>query len=168
MDKPRVVNLNELSEGESYEHEGGYGCRIVPVGEPLGSRKLGYNVTEIPPGKKSFPYHFHHANEEMFLILSGTGKLRWPGGSHPLRPMDIISCPPGPDSAHQIINDGPEPLRYLALSTLLDPEVAEYPDSGKYAAVAGRPRGGKRADARFGIVGFKKDGVDYWAGEEGK
>ena len=122
----------------------------------------------IPPGKKAFPYHFHHANEEMFLILSGTGTLRWPGGTHPVKSMDLVCCPPGEDSAHQFINDGPSPLRYLALSTLLDPEIAEYPDSGKYAATAGRPRGGKRADARFGIVGFKKDGVDYWAGEEGK
>ena len=165
MDKARVINLNQLHDGESYEHDGRFACRVFPVASRLGAQKLGYNVTVIPPGKKAFPYHFHHTNEEMFLILSGTGEFRWPGGAHPLEPMDLVCCPPGEDSAHQFINTGTADLSYLAVSTLLDPEVVEYPDSGKYVAVAGRPPGGKRADAEFGVVAFKKDEVDYWAGE---
>jgi uncharacterized cupin superfamily protein len=76
-----------------------------------------------------------------------------------------VACPPGADGAHQFINNGNEPLRYLAVSTVEDPEVVDYPDSGKYGAVAGRPIGGMRADAKFGVIAFKKDGVDYWAGE---
>jgi uncharacterized cupin superfamily protein len=165
MDKPRIVNLNELPEAKEHGHDGRFAVRFAPVAAALGARKLGYNVTEVPPGKKSFPYHFHYANEEMFLILSGQGELRWPGGTRPVKPMDLVACPPGADGAHQFINNGNEPLRYLAVSTVEDPEVVDYPDSGKYGAVAGRPIGGMRADAKFGVIAFKKDGVDYWAGE---
>jgi len=165
MDKPRVVNLNELPEPKEFGHDGRFAAGMVPIATRLGAQKLGYNVTEVPPGMKSFPYHFHYANEEMFLILSGTGELRWPGGTHPLRPMDLVACPPGADGAHQFFNNGTEVLRYLAVSTILDPEVVEYPDSGKYGAVAGRPIGGMRADAKFGVIAFKKNEVDYWAGE---
>lgn len=165
MDKPRIVNLNDLPEPTEREHGGKFASSHVPVGAPLGARKLGYNLTEIPPGKHSFPYHFHHVNEELFLILEGTGELRWTGGTHPLVPMDIVCCPPGPDSAHQIVNNGTTPLRYLALSTIEDPEVVEYPDSGKYGVTVGRPIGGTPADARFRVIAFKKDEVDYYAGE---
>jgi uncharacterized cupin superfamily protein len=101
----------------------------------------------------------------MFLVIAGTGELRWPGGTHPLKPMDIVCCPPGPDSAHQIVNTGTTTLRYLALSTTEDPEVVEYPDSGKYGVTVGRPIGGAPADSKLRVIAFKKDGVDYWAGE---
>jgi uncharacterized cupin superfamily protein len=165
MEKPRIVNLNKLPEPTVRERDEKFGSRHVPIGAPLGAKKLGYNMTEIPPGKRAFPFHFHHVNEEMFLIFEGTGELRWSGGSHPLKPMDIVCCPPGPDGAHQIINTGSSTLRYLALSTTEDPEVVEYPDYGKYGVVAGRPIGGRPTDARFAAFAFKKDAVDYWEGE---
>jgi uncharacterized cupin superfamily protein len=44
--------------------------------------------------------------------------------------------------AHQIINTGQVPLRYLAVSTLSSTEVCEYPDSGKvgvFASTSGAP-----------------------------
>jgi uncharacterized cupin superfamily protein len=165
VDKPKIVNLDELPEPMGREHGDRFASRHVPLGAPLGAKKLGYNLTEIPPGKRAFPYHFHHVNEEMFLVLAGAGELRWSGGTHPLKPMDIVCCPPGADGAHQIINTGSAPLRYLALSTTEDPEVVEYPDSGKYGAIAGRPVGGRPGDARFAVFAFTKDAVDYWAGE---
>jgi uncharacterized cupin superfamily protein len=165
MGKPRIANLNELPEPRIHEQADTYSAFLTPIGAPLGATKLGYNLTEIPPGKRAFPYHFHHVNEEMFLVLEGTGEFRWPGGIHPLKPMDIVCCPPGPDSAHQIVNNGTKPLRYLALSTVQDPEVVEYPDSGKYAVTVGRPIGRSPDEAKFRIVAMKNAGVDYWAGE---
>ncbi len=166
MDKPRIANLNDLTESMERSHGERYECRHFPIGPALGAKKLGYNVTEIPPGKMAFPYHFHRVNEELFLVLEGEGTLRWPGGRHPLRQGDLVSCPPGPESAHQIINTGNGVLRYLALSTTEDPEVVEYPDSGKYGVIAGRPPGGKVWDAEFHVFAFKEQGVDYWAGED--
>lgn len=165
MDQPRIVNLNRLPAPSEREHGEKFASSHVPLGAPLGARKLGYNLTTIPPGKCSFPYHFHWVNEEMFLILEGTGELRWPGGTTPLEPMDLICCPTGPDGAHQIRNTGATPLRYLALGTAEDPEVVEYPDSGKYGVTVGRKPGGTPLESKFRIIAFKKDGVDYFAGE---
>jgi len=42
----------------------------------VGAQKLGYNITKVPPGKRAFPIHNHHVNEEMFLILEGEGQVR--------------------------------------------------------------------------------------------
>lgn len=166
MDKPRIANLNELTDPMERSHGARYGARLFPIGSKLGARKLGYNLTEVPPGKTGFPYHFHHVNEEMFLVLEGEGTLRWPGGTHLLKRGDLVNCPPGADGAHQIVNNGSGVLRYLALSTVEDPEVVEYPDSGKYGVIAGRPVGGRPLDAKFHAFAFKKDAVDYWDGEE--
>ncbi len=77
----------------------------------------------------------------MFLILEGEGELRFGDKRYPIRKHDVIACPTGgPEVAHQIINTGTQAIRYLALSTLVDVEACEYPDSGKVLVVAG-PRG---------------------------
>src|SRR3989304_3431045 len=103
-----VVNLEEVpvlkrSQGEKYE------CEFAPVGGHLESKKLGFNVTVIPPGKRAFPYHAHRGNEEMFHILEGEGSIRIAGETHKIRKGNFISLPPGRDSAHQIINDSKAP-----------------------------------------------------------
>ena len=110
-----------------------FDARIGQIAPLLGARKLGYNITAVSPGKRAFPFHNHQVNEEMFFILEGTGELRFGKETYPMRPGDLIACPPGgPDVAHQIINTGEGEMRYLAVSTKLSPEVAEYPDSGKF------------------------------------
>jgi uncharacterized cupin superfamily protein len=68
----------------------------------------------------------------MFLILEGEGELRFGDQRYKLRRHDVIACPTGDAGvAHQIINTGTAPLRYLSLSNLADTEVCEYPDSNK-------------------------------------
>src|SRR5260221_8557006 len=106
MDKPKIGNLGALKDPFERTHGDKYEMRLFPIGPSVGARKLGYNVTEVAPGKIAFPYRFHHVNEEMFLVLEGEGTLRSPGGSQALRVGDIVCCPPGPDGAHQIVNSG--------------------------------------------------------------
>ncbi len=43
------------------------------------AKKLGAGFDIVPPGKRSCPYHFHYAQEEMFVILEGEGTLRVAG-----------------------------------------------------------------------------------------
>ena len=111
--------------------------RWASVGARIGARLLGYNITAVPPGKRAFPLHNHHANEEMFFILAGSGELRVGAEVWSIRAGDFIASPPGgPESAHQIINTGSEEMRYLAVSTMITPETVEYPDSSKVALMS--------------------------------
>jgi len=163
--KSRIVNLESVSfqrrsHGETFE------CQMAPVGAALDSKKLGFNVTVIPPGKRAFPYHAHRGNEEMFFILEGEGSIRIAGAVHTIRKGDFISLPPGRDSAHQIVNDSKSPLRYLAVSTMDLPEVVEYPDSGKLGVTAGSPGGRPASEDSIRHFTRLRDGVDYWEGEK--
>lgn len=151
-----IINLADVTF-DDIEENGRFTSRRAMFSAGIGARKLGYNLTELPPGKTQCPFHSHHAEEEMFLILEGTGELRFGPDTWPLRPMDVIACPTGgAEVAHQIINTGTVPLRYLALSTLAELEVCEYPDSGKIGIYGAA---GAQGLFRAG------DRVDYYEGE---
>ncbi|HEY4249728.1 MAG TPA: cupin domain-containing protein [Roseomonas sp.] len=136
------------------------------IGTRIGARKLGYNVTEVPPGKRAFPFHNHQVNEEMFFVLAGSGAVRIGADTHPIRAGDIIACPAGgAETAHQIINTGTEALRYLAVSTKLSPEICEYPDSGKFGILAELAPGADGTPRGFAFVGHENQQLDYWEGE---
>ncbi len=164
MDRAPILNLNEV-EYESWGNGGGFEAKLGPVAARLGAKKLGYRVVVLPPGKKAWPFHLHHVNEEMFFILEGTGVLRFGEQRHPVKAGDVICCPPGPGTAHQIINTSQHDLKYLAVSTMEPAEVAEYPDSGKFAAMALRAPGGDRSQRVFRVVARQDAAVDYWDGE---
>jgi uncharacterized cupin superfamily protein len=123
--------------------------------------KLGAGIDIVPPGKRACPYHFHYAQEEMFVVLEGEGTLRVAGEMLPIRKGDVIGIPPGPEYPHQIINTSDAPLTYLSISTQELPEVCEYPDSRKYVAFA-RVKGTLLEGGRM----HRPDSdLDYWDGE---
>ena len=142
-----------------------FDARMGSIAPRIGARLLGYNITAVPPGKRAFPSHNHMVNEEMFHILEGTGELLMGEATYAVKPVDIVACPPGgPEVAHQFVNTGQVDLKYLAVSTLLSPEVCQYPDSDKFAvSVAGEDP--KPGQWRFRHVGRTQDAHDYWEGE---
>ena len=130
MPKP-IANLDGV-EFTDIEDNGYYTSKRAEFSDGIGAKKLGYNLTVLPAGKAQCPYHNHHGEEEMFLILEGQGELRFGKDRYPIRKYDVIACPTGgPEVAHQIINTGNAPMRYLALSTVVEIETCEYPDSNK-------------------------------------
>jgi len=92
-----------------------------------------YDVSlfEVPPGKSSYPYHWHHCAEETFYIISGIGELRTPDGTTPVKAGDFCVFPPGPTGAHKLTNTGDGPLVYIDFDTYHDPDIATQPDTGK-------------------------------------
>jgi uncharacterized cupin superfamily protein len=135
MSKP-IVNLDEV-QFDDIEDNGFYTSKRALFSASIGARKLGYNLTELPPGKAQCPFHSHREEEEMFLILEGEGELRFGEQRFRLRRHDVVACPTGgAEVAHQIINTGKVPLRYLSLSSVSATEVCEYPDSRKIGVFA--------------------------------
>ena len=100
------------------------------------------------------------------LVVEGQGELRKGDARHPTGAGDIVACPPGgKETAHQIVNTGAEELRYLAVSTKMSPEIAEYPDSGKFGVLADFPTAPGEKPRQFRFVGRDTSQVDYWDGE---
>lgn len=155
-----ILNLSEITDFDEND-DGPFREKFAGISEKVGAKKLGYNIVMLEPGFKSCPFHNHHVNEEMFLVLEGEGTLRFGQQSYPIKKDDIIACPPGgPDVAHQIINTSDYTLKYLCLSTNEAFDVCEYPDSGKVLSVVGNQ--GERSFSHISKLG---DAVDYYDGE---
>jgi uncharacterized cupin superfamily protein len=153
--KPYLRNADDVP-WTPFEH-GRFASDDKYVLEGTNHRRLGACLTRLMPGQTSCPFHFHHVGEELFIIVEGQGTLRYGDETRPIRANDVITCPPGKESAHQFINDSTGPLVYWAIGTEDDVEICEYPDSGKtLTKVKGQPS----------AVFRQADAVDYFLGEE--
>jgi uncharacterized cupin superfamily protein len=132
-----------------------YDTRCGRVTEGTAAAKLGAGFDILEPGKIGCPYHYHLAQEEMFVILEGEGTLRVAGERVPVRAGDVIVIPPGPEYPHHLINTGAVPMKYLSISTQQEPEICYYPDSNKLGAFAKDHR----------IVQRRGESLDYWTDE---
>jgi uncharacterized cupin superfamily protein len=155
------VPLRAVGDGKNFIGQCGR------IGAAVGAKKLGCQLHVVQAGQKAFPRHAHHANEEMFFVVSGSGTYRFGKESRAIRAGDIISAPAGNvETAHQILNTSDAELRYLAFSTRLDPDVVEYADSNKFLVSSLVPEGGGLVSAGFKYIGRMDSAVDYWDGEK--
>ncbi|MBL8519672.1 MAG: cupin domain-containing protein [Betaproteobacteria bacterium] len=137
-----------------------YDSEFTRLARGTAAKKLGASYDILAPGKRGCPYHLHHAQEELFVILEGEGTLRVAGEVIPVKAGDTVFIPAGPEYPHQIINTSSAPMKYLSVSTMETPEICEYPDSGKFMA-----EGSQASGAPFEVIDRKGLGVDYWEGE---
>jgi len=161
-----ILNIDKLDYMD-WGHGEKFGAKFGLISRRIGSINLGYNLTVVPAGKRAFPFHSHRVNDEMFFIVEGEGEIRIGEETHAIRQGDVIACPPGgPETAHQIINTSDAELRYLAVSSNMSPEVAEYPDSDKYGVII-ELEGEDSAMPEFWRLMMKGEStqVDYWEGE---
>jgi len=92
---------------------------------------LNFDLRLLNPGQFSAPYHFHRYAEELFMVISGSMKLRTPEGIETVNSGDIIFFETGETGAHQFFNHGSAPCIYLDIRTSIGFDICEYPDSGK-------------------------------------
>ena len=153
------MGWTEMGHGRRFHNER---KMLTPMGQDF-MPKLGVSLYRLAPGKRAFPFHMHMANDEALLIVSGEGTLRYGDEDHAIREGDYVHLPAGSGKAHQLLNSGTQPLTYYCLSSLLLPEVVEYPDTGKMATVAmvqdetGKP-------SRMLAV-YHPQAAEYWDGE---
>jgi uncharacterized cupin superfamily protein len=132
MADPQRVNVLDDEWIEAYPMKDGWRANYKRV--KAGSLAVG--IYELLPGQTQCPYHFHHGNDELLIVLSGTPTVRTAAGEEQLGPGDTAPFPAGQEGAHQVVNRTDEPARYLIAAHHVSPEVVEYPDSGKLAAMA--------------------------------
>ena len=151
-----IANVFTIACDDGMEHEG-FRIRETQLGDRLGADLIGGSVYEVDPGKKLWPYHLHHANEEWMIVLRGRPTLRTPEGEQELAEGDVACFPRGATGAHLVRNATDDPVRILMLSTSIVPEVVEYPDSGKHYALSAK--GELIYQTRYG------EPAAYWDGE---
>lgn len=141
-----------------------FSWRRARLGRQAGSQKLGASLFELAPGSSTFPLHVHHANEEMLLVIEGTLTLRTLDDERELAPGDVVACPPGRAGAHRLENRSGARARVLVVSTMLSPEVNEYPDTGRVWARTNAP-GSDPGEHDVEVMGPVQQDIDYLAGE---
>jgi uncharacterized cupin superfamily protein len=160
----RIVALEEVELLESGREGAPYVVR--DLGRAAGSVRTGLKLYQLAPGKMGPPPHCHSAEEELFVVLEGSGRLvlikaadtrgsvEQPGfrEEHDVRRGHVVSRPPGTRVAHAFVA-GPEGLGYLAYGTRDPNDIAYYPRSNK---------------TYFRGVGVltRLDRLDYWDGED--
>ncbi len=153
-----VLNLFAEDEWEATNDHEGFRHRRTAVGKRLGAKLLGGSLYELPPGERTWPYHYEDGCEEWIVAISGRPTLRGPDGERELGPGDLAVCPEGNAGAHQVINRSSEPCRVLILSSKSPLAIVHYPESGK-VGIWSQSHGYQkllRTDAT----------IDYWEGEE--
>jgi uncharacterized cupin superfamily protein len=110
--------------------------RAVRLAHHAGAQRLAANLYELEQGAAVSPLHFHHANEELLFVLSGTPTLRrGPDDERTLSSGDVVAFLPGPSGTHQILNRAAEPTRVLIIATNDLPEVAEQTEDQRMAVI---------------------------------
>jgi uncharacterized cupin superfamily protein len=153
-----VINLQGDLDWDGENDRAGYRHRVAAVGRRLGAELLGGSVYELPPGEKTWPYHYELGCEEWALVLCGRPTLRSPEGSRELEPGDLAVFPEGPDGAHQLSNETEEMCRVLLLSSKSPLAIIHYPDSDKVGLWS---RGGG-----YQSMLARGPSLDYWHGED--
>jgi uncharacterized cupin superfamily protein len=162
-----IYNIHEAPL-ESWSQGSFFAGADVRIGPMIGVRDLGISYSEVPPGKSGCPFHNHHVEDEIFIILEGEGTYRFGKDAYPIKAGDVLGAPAGgQETAHNLINTGTVPLRYYSISTMATTEVCEYPDSGKFL-VSSRTTGNPydRATLRH-LQHLDNPGIDYWLNEPG-
>jgi uncharacterized cupin superfamily protein len=161
----RKVNVNEIKEEAWQSPDGKYAVSFKGISEALGREPASLDLSKrhpfdlernrVPPGKPNFPYHAHSAQWELYLIVSGEGKVRDKDGTTEVVAGDAFIF--GPDQPHQLINSGKEDLVYYVIADNPIGESCYYPDSGKWNV--------NKLSAADRVV-IKGGETDYFDGEE--
>ena len=136
-DEPNILN----PEWDAEMADLPFRAKAARVGAHAGAEDLGATLYDIEGGGAISPYHAHHANEELVVVLSGRPVVRTPGGPRRVEAGAVLAFPKGEGGAHAVTNPGPDPARVLVVSTMRFPDLAEHLDTGTLLAITGPAAG---------------------------
>ena len=122
------------------------------IGRGAGSVRAGLQHSVVEPGKLAAPQHCHSAEEEIYVILDGSGTLLLGDDETPVRPGHVVGLPPGTGVAHGV-RAGEDGMTFLAYGTRDPSDIGYYPRSGK-------------VNFRGIKLIARVERLDYWNGED--
>jgi uncharacterized cupin superfamily protein len=158
-----VANLHR-PEWDAEQDRPPFRSKRARLGRQAGAEQLGASLYDVPPGAATFPFHAHHGNEELVIVISGRPTLRTLDGERELEEGEVVAFPAGRRGAHRLDNRGDGPTRVLIVSTMIAPEVVEYPDSDKIRG-SSYPPGGVPPEDAIEFIARRGESIDYFAGE---
>jgi uncharacterized cupin superfamily protein len=97
------MGYRKLSASEAFWRPSNQmGIENTDLGGQLEARQLGARLWRLKPGQAS-TRHRHFEQEELYLLLEGSGRIRVDGDLLTLEPLDSVLVEP--DSARQVFND---------------------------------------------------------------
>lgn len=151
--QPRPDRIVALSDVEPVVGlMGGKGPSRRDLGRAAGSVTTGLKHIEVAPGDESAPPHVHSAEEELFVVLGGSGVARIGEDVHPVERGSVVARPAGDGLAHHFVA-GDEGLELLAYGQRRSSDIIWYPRSRKLS-VAG-----------LGVIFRVEETLEYWDGE---
>jgi uncharacterized cupin superfamily protein len=136
-DEPNILNPGWDTEMPDLP----FRAKAMRASAHAGAQELGATLYEVAAGGAISPYHFHHANEELLIVLAGSPEVRTPGGRRRLEPGAVVAFARGEDGSHAVTNPGPDAARILLVSTMHFPDVAEHVDTGAVLTITGHAAG---------------------------
>jgi uncharacterized cupin superfamily protein len=127
--KDLIVRNISAIKGTAIERDGNqFTIKPVVAGNQIDTCEV--SIVEIPAGNRAFEYHFHDQREEVFYIISGTGRLRCYDGEKEVRAGDVLCFPTGEKGAHEITNmSETEPLVFIDFDVRASKtDVVTFPD----------------------------------------
>jgi len=120
------------------------------LGDALGLKNFGVNLTTIKPGSASALRHWHAKQDEFVYILSGELVLVTDAGEQLLTTGMAAGFPAGKPDGHHLVNRSKSDAVYLEVGDRTPGESAAYPDDDLVA---------KSVEGGWQFV--RKDGTPY-------
>jgi uncharacterized cupin superfamily protein len=120
-----IANLRDLDDLAA-KHGLGESQEARFAREELGLDGLGLSLQRVKPGHRHAFGHRHAEDEEVYVVLSGSGRVRLDDEVREVKPLDAVRVAPEVTRAFEA---GPDGLELLAFGTHHpdDPEVvAEF------------------------------------------
>jgi mannose-6-phosphate isomerase-like protein (cupin superfamily) len=98
--------------------------RLLLAPGQFGSRHLAVTWVQAAPGSQQ-PLHAHPESEQVYVIVSGQGRMIIAGEEQEVRAGTLVFIPPGAE--HAIHNPGPHELAYIsAAAPPFEPPTDEF------------------------------------------
>ncbi|MBI4277884.1 MAG: cupin domain-containing protein [Armatimonadetes bacterium] len=86
-----ITNLNKARRAPM----GDRGDRIFLVNPEMGAKHVDVHINVLRPTGPDGHYHYHPKNENIYIVLAGTGRFFCEGKEYMLQKDDVVFIPPG-------------------------------------------------------------------------